>query len=253
VSSITAADDSKINQLQRKADEMKRVRRLEPVLLVAAAAVAGCGAPPVAQAPKAPAAKAMSCTERSAAARPPKNPIVELAWCIAETDNLYDPDHLFHETLGIRDYGTSEGITWGVKAGAGANKNKDLPKGIGDFFFTRKSPKGLNEPGNRYLSFDVDPRKSCVRMADIAATFGEDYWLSAVPISVPAPALAGASPSLQELKPNPYGIFYKSPRLFMRDASGSVNFDFRYGECVVHIDLQRSLDLVTYRRLQEKQ
>jgi hypothetical protein len=139
-----------------------------------------------------------------------------------------------------------------VQAAAGTNESKHLPKGIGDFFFKRRNPKALDEPGSRYLSFDIDPQKSCIRMADIAATFGEDSWLSAVPISVPAPALVGVSPPLQKPKLNPYGIFYKSPRLFMRDASGSVNFDFRYGECVVQVAVQRSLDLVSYRQLQER-
>lgn len=233
---------------------MKRLRRFKPALLVIATAVTGCGTPPAMRPSEAntPPVKAMSCTEKSASARPPKNPIVELAWCIAETDDLYDPDHLFYETLGIKNYGASEGITWGVQAAAGTSESRHLPNGIGDFFFQRKSPKGLNEPGSRYLSFDINPQKSCLRMADIAATFGEDFWLSAIPISVPAPALAGASPTLQKPKLNPYGIFYKSPRLFMRDASGAVSFYFQYGECAVQVTLQRGLDLLTYRQLQER-
>ena len=233
---------------------MKRLRRFKPVLLVIAAGVAGCGAPPVMQPSQAiaPTVKAMSCTERSASARPPKNPIVELAWCIAETDDLYDPDHLFHETLGIKNYGTSEGITWGVQAAAGTNERRHLPQGIGDFFFQRKSPKGVSEPGSRYLSFDINPQKSCVRMTDIAATFGEDFWLSAIPISVPSPAVTGTSPSIQKPKLNPYGIFYRSPRLFMKDASGAASFYFRHDECVVQVTLQRGLDLVTHRQFQER-
>jgi hypothetical protein len=236
---------------------MKRLRDVELILL-AAIAIAGCSAIPGTQTaevvPSASAAPlvmpAKSCVERSADAVPPKNPIVELAWCIAETDELYDSDHLFKETLGIKKYGISEGIVWGVQAGAYGKENPKLPKGV-SFLFMRKDPKGPNDPGNRYLSIDIDHQKFCVRRADIAATFGEDSWLSAVPVFVFGSVTASKTLSISKEKKNPYGIFFKSPRLFMRDASGSVDFFFQYGECITHLAIQRNLEFIDYRNYQK--
>jgi hypothetical protein len=166
--------------------------------LLTTVAIAGCGSPPSLlqleavplEATATSTTNPMSCVERSAAARPPKHPIVELAWCIAETDELYDPDHLFHETLGIKNYSTSEGINWGLQAGANGKENAKLPGGV-RFLFMRKTPKGPNEPGDRYLSISMDYRNACVRMKDIAPTFGEYSWSMAVPIIIPSPALLG--------------------------------------------------------------
>ena len=225
---------------------MKQSRRFTPAILIVAAAIAGCSAPPIAQAPKAstPAATPVSCTERSAAARPPKNPIVELAWCIAETDNLYDPDHLFHETLGLKDYGTAE-VPWGTRAFAGDKREQfdHLPVGILGFEYTRKSPEAHQAYGDRYFSFELDPKKACVRMEDIFATFGQDFRLSQVPISVPSPASNPVPNSTEQIERNPYGISYRTPALFRSDSRGSVNFDFRHETCLLHVDLQRSVGL----------
>jgi hypothetical protein len=246
-----------MDQSQRENNEMKRLLKLK-IALLTMAAIAGCGSPPSLQemesAPlqvnASPSAVPLSCVERSAAARPPKHPIVELVWCIAETDELYDPDHLFHETLGIKKYTTSEGVPWGIKTGAGANENTQLPAGIFSFIFERKTLKGIDEPGNRYLSISMGYPGVCVKTADVEATFGKDSWLTAVPIVVPSSASAGVLPLSSKSKVNPYGIFFKSPRLFMRDASGSVSFIFKNEECLSHITIQRNLDLFTYRKMQ---
>ncbi|MGF6528376.1 hypothetical protein [Variovorax sp. PvP013] len=239
---------------------MKRPRKINLMLLLTAA-IAGCSVPPriqaVETAPLTATASlvmpAKSCIERSAATLPPKHPIVELVWCIAETDELYDPGHLFSRTLGIKNYKTSEGITWGVQAAAGAEENAHLPKGMLSFLFMRKNPEGLKELGDRYLSIVLEPKVSCVRMEDVAAIFGKDSWLSAVPISVPNRSSNGLPRSTAIATSNPYGIFYKSPRLFMRDPSGLVDFDFRYEECVKHISIQRKLDLISYRNFQQEE
>jgi hypothetical protein len=238
-----------MDQSQRENHEMKRLLKLK-IALLTMAAIAGCGSPPSLQEMESaplqvngsPSAVALSCVERSAAARPPKHPIVELAWCIAETDELFDPDHLFHDTLGIEKYTTSEGITWGLKTGGDPNQNVKLPKGIRYFSFLRKIPKANSELGKRDFSIQLESKNSCVRMSDVMATFGADSWLTAVPIAIPSPATAVGSPSFVKRESNPYGIFYKSPRLFMRDASGSVSFFFRNEECVEYISLQRDLN-----------
>ena len=245
-----------MDQSQRENHEMKRLLKLK-IALLTMAAIAGCGSPPSLQemesAPlqvnASPSAVPLSCVERSAAARPPKHPIVELVWCIAETDELYDPDHLFHETLGIKNYSTSEGINWGLQAGANGKENAKLPGGV-RFLFMRKTPKGPNEPGDRYLSISMDYRNACVRMKDIAPTFGEYSWSMAVPIIIPSPALLGASSPSLKSKVNPYGIFFKSPRLFMNDASGSVSFTFNYEECVSHVSIQRDLSFSANQKFQ---
>jgi hypothetical protein len=225
--------------------------------LLTTVAIAGCGSPPSLLQSEAVPLEAtatsttnpMSCVERSAAARPPKHPIVELAWCIAETDELFDPDHLFHDTLGIEKYTTSEGITWGLKTGGDPNKNVKLPKGIRYFTFQRTSPKGNSEPGLRNLLIDLDYQKVCVKMPDVKATFGDDSWLSPIQVSAPAPANKNFPFASREIS-GPADIFYKSPRLFMRDISGSVSFDFRNNECVEHISIQRALDFNTYLKMQ---
>lgn len=236
---------------------MKKLLQFELVMLTTAT-VAGCSALPNKQEIEAAPASVTaflsaaptSCIERSAAALPPKHPIVELAWCIAETDELFDPDHLFRETLGISNYKTSEGITWGIKTGGDPDQNANLPKGIRYFTFLRRTPKGNGEPGNRNFSIDLEPKDSCVRMSDVVATFGVDSWLTAIPIAIPSPAVTGGAASSLKKELNPYGIFYKSPRFFRRDISGSVSFFFRNQECVDYISLQRDLNFNSYLKLQ---
>ncbi|MFZ3121503.1 MAG: hypothetical protein WA159_24660 [Variovorax sp.] len=182
---------------------------------------------------------------------------MELVWCIAETDDLYDPDHLFHETLGIKNYRRLESVGSAIQALAGgrfhADEIRHLPTGLSGFFYTRSIPTTPETPGRRYLSLSVDPEKSCIRMEDIFATFGRDYRLSPVPIRVPSPTLPGTSPSHEPQKLNPYGVSYQSARLFGGHPSGYVSFRFDYGECVLDINLQRNLDLTTYQQQQGKQ
>lgn len=249
---------NQMNQNQRENHEMIKILKFK-IALLTIAAIEGCGSPPSLQqtetvpsdATATPGAVPLSCVERSAATRPPKHPIVELAWCIAETDELYDPDHLFHENLGIAKYGVSEGVTWGIQVGANAKENSRLPEGIRAFIFMRKNPKGIDQPGDRYLSFELNPKDFCVRITDVEATFGTDSWLSAVPLAIPAPKSDNISLAPLKNKKNPYGVFYKSPRLFMRDVSGQVSFYFAYEECVRNIAIQSSLDAFSYRKLQE--
>ncbi|MFZ3121501.1 MAG: hypothetical protein WA159_24650 [Variovorax sp.] len=174
---------------------------------------------------------------------------MELAWCIAETDDLYDPGHLFNGTLAIKHYSTSEGITWGVQAGSrGSNDFQHLPKGVIGFLFQRKDPKELNEAGRRRFGFSIDPQKSCVTQDDIFATFGRDYWISPAPIKVPGVAPPGSASPRTGKAIAIYGLFYKSPRLFKGDSSGAVYFDFDYYECANYVRIQRDLDFITFRQ-----
>ena len=230
---------------------MKRLRRFEVALLTLATvvSVAGCGVLPETLKPNTSTTK--SCAAHSAETRAPKHPIVELAWCIAARDDLYDPDHLFHETLGIRNYYTSpEPVPWGIQVRADGEEIRHLPAGIRGFSFQRQNPEKPHEPGLGYLSFNVDPQNSCVRMEDIFATFGEDYRLSQVPISIPASPAPTAPPTSQQPRVNPYGISYRQAHFFRARQSGSVNFDFSYKECLQHIDVQRNLDFIAHGRQQ---
>ena len=222
---------------------MKVFRKLGPTLLITFFAIAGCVNPQVSSPSKGNASRvdASSCTERSAAAGPPKNAIVELAWCIAETDNLYDPDHLFHKTLGIKDYGIAE-VPFGVRAFAGGNhENFDrLPVGILGFQYMRNNPEVPQTNGDRYLSFGIDLKKSCVKLEDVFATFGRDFEVSPVPIKVPSPAVPGTSVGTAPKISSIFGVFYKSPGVFIDDSSAFVQFTFDYFECANHISIQRN-------------
>jgi hypothetical protein len=251
---------TKLNKNQKwEKYEMKIFKKFE--VLIAALAVAGCSGPLSVQkmgtAPLAatvpPAVSANSCIERSAAALPPKNPVVELVWCIAETDELYDPNHLFRQTLGVAKYSVREVVAGGVRASSDGENNIYLPRGMSSLNFIRRDPKGPHEPGNRNFYIETNHNDVCITMEEVKATFGENWWLSPIPIAVPIGAVGGApSPSLKE-KLNPYGIFFKSPKLFMGDVSGSVDFEFEYQKCVRHISVQRRLDLIEYRTFKREE
>lgn len=168
-----------------------------------------------------------------------KNQIVELAWRIAESDNLSDPDSLFRQTLAINSFNLTK-ESWGVLASAGGESREEevqnLPNGIRGFFYFHRID--LNGPdGRRYLIFSIDSKKSCVTLEDVAASFGKNFW--------PQPHLPPpASPSLPAPDHKPgatYGISYKSPHFFMKDSIEIVNFTFEYQECVSSISIQRAL------------
>jgi hypothetical protein len=240
--------------------EMKRLRDVGSILL-AAIAIAGCSVisgtqtaevvPSASAVPLAMPAK--SCIERSASTLPPKHPIVELAWCIAETDDLYDPDKLFRKTLKIDNYKIFKQDI-GIRAFNLENSQqfKCLVDGVAGFEYTRTLPEEVDRPGNRYLSFNVDSKKACVKMSDVEATFGKDYWFSAVPIAVSNSAAKSMAMSALNKNSNPYGVSYKSPRLFMGDVNGAVNFDYEYKECIRSINIQRRLDSISYLKIQQE-
>lgn len=210
---------------------------------VTAFCVAGCGAVP--EASNSRPSTAGSCAVQSAEARPPKHPIVELAACIARTDDLLDPDRLFHETLGIKDYGGLGVTSWGIQAGVGRRSDRNslehLPSGVDGFLFQRVDVEKFTVGGKRYLTVSLAPSRSCVTLADVVATFGNGYAISPHPVVAPAPALPGVI-SFPPAKAGKFpGVYYSAQRLFNGPVNGAVHFDFDYDECAHSIYVQRDL------------
>ncbi|WP_431127418.1 hypothetical protein [Variovorax paradoxus] len=232
---------------------MKQLRSLKPMLLVVAAAVAGCSFPLVAQAPdaSAPAAKAMSCAERSADARPPTHPIVELVRCVAATDDLYDHEHLIDETLRIqsgRRYRESKNI-WGISVVIDGgrhqtNEIRHLPEGIIELSYSRidldlglgAGEKGRKFRKKRYLAFDTSSEKICIRPEDIFSVFGRQSSFAPTPIMLFALAIVpGTTPSAPSIP----RISYTASNFFAGDGSGSIDFEFSDKGCVSLIAIWR--------------
>ncbi len=223
---------------------MKQLHAFKAVLLALATAVsvAGCGVLPGVS--NFNSSTAASCAVQSAESRPPKHPIVELAWCIARTDDLSDPNRLFHETLKTkndRDDSESRNVPRRITAGAEAEELQHLPAGVGNFYYTRADDDRPRFGGKRYFSFDVDIRKSCVTLADVIATFGDGFTVSPHRTVAPAVALPGVVPTPPFQTGKLQGIFYVTPRFFKRPSNGRVEFDFSYYECVGRITVQRDL------------
>ncbi|SDJ06821.1 hypothetical protein [Variovorax sp. OV700] len=235
---------------------MKQLRAFKALLLALAAAVsvAGCGVLPGGS--NFNSSTTASCAVQSAEARPPKHPIVELAWCIARTDDLSDPNRLFHETLEIkndRDYSESRNVPWRISAGAGnAEELQHLPAGVSNFYYTRADDDRPRIGGKRYFSFAVDIRKSCVTLADVIATFGDGFTVSPHRTVAPAVALPGVVPSPPFQTGKLQGIFYVTPRFFKGPSNGRVEFDFSYYECVGRITVQRDLESLKNQREEGK-
>lgn len=183
----------------------------------------------------------VSCAEQSTQAKPPKNALVELAWCIAHSDDLTNADHLFHQTLEIASFSRSEGIRWGVQAGVRTDRepNSRLPAGIVGFLYQRVDPTSVYPRGRRYLDFGINRKVSCVTREDVFATFGRDFSRPPEPPVAPAPLQAGASPPTPAPKQHDiYAAEFRSPRLFSGDPNGSVTFRFDYKECAEHVAIQ---------------
>jgi hypothetical protein len=222
------------------ADEQLQAIKAALLALVMAVSVAACGVLP--RVSNFNSSAATSCAVQSAEARPPKHPSVELAACIARTDDLSDPDRLFHETLGIkndRNYGASKNVPWGISVGEGTAEH--LPAGIESFFFQRVDVDKFTIGGKRHFTIDVASSKSCVTLADVIATFSDGYSVSPRPIVAPAPALPGVVPSPPAQTGKFPGIFYVAPRFFKGASNGRVHFDFGYYECARRINVQRDL------------
>ena len=235
---------------------MKQLHAFKAVLLALATAVsvAGCGVLPGVS--NSNSSTAASCAVQSAEARAPKHPIVELAWCIARTDDLSDPNRLFHETLEIkndRDYSGSRNVPWRISAGAGkAEDLQHLPAGVSNFYYTRADDDRPRIGGERYLSFAVDIRKSCVTLADVVATFGDGFTVPPHRTVAPAVASPGVVPSPPFQTGKLQGIFYVTPRFFKGPRNGRVEFDFSYYECVGRITVQRDLESLKNQREKSK-
>ncbi|MDP9931270.1 hypothetical protein [Variovorax paradoxus] len=226
---------------------MKQLRAFKALLLALAAAVsvAGCGVLPGGS--NFNSSTTASCAVQSAKARPPKHPIVELAWCIARTDDLSDPNRLFHETLKIkndRDDSESRNVPRRIPAGAEAEAEelRHLPAGVSNFYYTRADDDRPRFGGKRYFSFAVDIRKSCVTLADVIATFGDGFTVSPHRTVAPAVALPGVVPTPPFQTGKLQGIFYVTPRFFKGPRNGRIEFDFSYYECVGGITVQRDLE-----------
>jgi hypothetical protein len=222
------------------ADEQLHAIKATLLALVMAVSVAGCGVLPGVSSSNP--STATSCAVQSAEARPLKHPIVELAACIARTDDLSDPDRLFHETLGIKNdhnYGASKNVPWGISVAEGTAEH--LPEGIRWFFFQRVDVEKLTIGGKRHFTIDVAPSKSCVTLADVVATFGDGYAVSPHPVIAPAPALPGATPAFPAKTGKFPGVYYLAPRLFKGPSNGRVHFEFDYYECANRINVQRDL------------
>jgi hypothetical protein len=247
------------NTHHKESNEMRRIQSLKPKAALLAVGLLGiaCSSAPSKDTapPQASLSPEISCAAKSKRTQAPRNSIAELVWCVAATDNLWDPDHLFGKTLDIKSFSTSAGITWGIQAAAGGSGHPDrvqhLPDGIEVILYQRMDPKGLTQPGHINVDFSIDPAKSCVTLRALAETFGSEYWLMAEPVVAPAPALPGA-PQPFRRESQIYGIFFKSPRLFMGDPSGQVNFRFQHTNCVRSVTVHRSLSLSAYRRFQEQ-
>lgn len=209
----------------------------------AALSIAGCGVVP--EASNSSTATAGSCAVQSAKARPPKHPIVELAACIARTDDLLDPDRLFRQTLGIkkdRHYGGSDEVARGIAIGVNeAEAIQRLPEGIRSLFFQSIAVGKSTIGGRRELTINVVTSKSCVTLADVVATFGNGYAVSPHPVVAPAPALPGVISFLPAKTGKFPGVYYMAQRLFNGPINGTVHFDFDYDECVRRIYVQRDL------------
>lgn len=207
---------------------------------VTALSLAGCGVLP--EASNSSTAMAGSCAVQSAEVQAPKHPIVELAACIARTDDLTDPDRLFHETLEIkndRNYGASKNVPWGISVGAKTGKH--LPSGIELFFYQRVDVDKFTIGGKRHFTIDVRPAQSCVTLSDVIATFGDGYRVSPRPVVAPAPDMPSViSPPPSKTGKFP-GVYYVAPRLFKGPNNGRVHFEFDYYECANRINVQRDL------------
>jgi len=226
---------------------MKQLRAFKALLLALAAAVsvAGCGVLPGGS--NFNSSTTASCAVQSAKARPPKHPIVELAWCIARTDDLSDQNRLFHETLKIKndpDDSESRNVPRRIPAGAEAEAEelRHLPAGVSNFYYTRADDDRPRFGGKRYFSFAVDIRKSCVTLADVIATFGDGFTVSPHRTVAPAVALPGVVPTPPFQTGKLQGIFYVTPRFFKGPRNGRIEFDFSYYECVGGITVQRDLE-----------
>ena len=226
---------------------MKQLHAFKAVLLALATAVsvAGCGVLPGGS--NFNSSTTASCAVQSAKARPPKHPIVELAWCIARTDDLSDPNRLFHETLKIKndpDDSESRNVPRRIPAGAEAEAEelRHLPAGVSNFYYTRADDDRPRFGGKRYFSFAVDIRKSCVTLADVIATFGDGFTVSPHRTVAPAVALPGVVPTPPFQTGKLQGIFYVTPRFFKGPRNGRIEFDFSYYECVGGITVQRDLE-----------
>lgn len=209
----------------------------------AALSIAGCGVVP--EASNSSTATAGSCAVQSAKARPPKHPIVELAACIARTDDLSEPDRLFHETLGIKNYGEVGRTSWGIQAGVGrrsqSGEMQHLTNGVDGFLLQRVDVEKFTIGGKRHLSIDMDRAVACVTLRDVISTFGDDYAVSPHPVIAPSPA----SPAVISTRPSRIdkvpGVYYSTQRLFKGSGNGRVHFDFGYDECARRISVQRDL------------
>lgn len=190
-----------------------------------------------------------TCAASSKAAPLPRHPIAELAWCIAAKDNLWSPEHLFHDTLAIPKYTTSEGITWGIQAGAGSKNTpiENLPEGVASILYQRVEPKINSHPAPGHINLVVDlvPSTNCLSLESLTAIFGSEYWLMEQPLVAPVPVLPGARLSHERAR-GIYGVIFKSPRLFMGNPSGRVNFRFEYTKCAKNFTVYRDLDLQSH-------
>jgi hypothetical protein len=102
--------------------------------------------------------------------------------------------------------------------------------------------------GKRFLGFGIDPDISCVKLEDVRATFGGEFLRSPARIVAPAMASPGAAATRSSAAHNLYGIFYISPRFFVGDGNGRIDFDFDHRGCANHVSVQRDLDPATHRQ-----
>lgn len=210
---------------------------------VTALCVAGCGVVP--EGSNSSPSAAGSCAVQSAEARPPKHPIVELAACIARTDDLLDPDRLFHETLGIKNYGELDRTSWGIQAGVGrrsqSGEMQHLTNGVNGFLLQRVDVEKFTIGGKRHLSIDMDRAVACVTLRDVISTLGNDYAISPHPVIAPAQALPAVISTQSSRIDKVPGVYYSTQRLFKGPSTGRIHFDFGYDECARRISVQRDL------------
>lgn len=179
--------------------------------------------------------------------------IAHLAWCVAEKDNLRNPDDLFRKTLSIKNYSMADGITWGVQAGAGSANApiESLPSGISSILYQRVDPRPTSYPaaGHISLSIELRPSMTCVTLNDLTEAFGHVYWLNERPVVAPSAAVARESLTSAS---NIYGVIFRSPKLFSGHPSGRVSFDFEYTPCVRSFTIYRDMDLKNYNEKESK-
>lgn len=211
------------------------------VLSIACIVAAGCAQNPTKQEttamPIAPVSTAIGPS--SFPAPNPQHPLVEFIWHIAATDDLRDPQHLFVETLGVKNF--SGVATYPTHIRANTKAMATWPAGLEDASYMRVDAKDPQTPGHRDLDFTIDTTLACVRFDDLFATFGKDYWLPPAPIIAPYPSSAppGNPPKKDH---NISSMVFKSPYLFQGDPEGFIRFRFDYHHCANAVFLRIPLN-----------